>query len=151
MSRRAKSETRPRKWIIAFHHRTHTHSVPALLVPATDTGKTRVAIALCDALIRAKWARRVLFLCDRRELRNQAGNELLTAEPPCNQDILWSIRTLRVGSSDFRVRRASCGNSRFLNNSAVGAAVDLQLGTPNRYTDMRVHETLGQVSQLSCQ
>lgn len=44
----------------------------ALIVQATGTGKTRVAIALCDALINAGWARRILFLCDRRELRKQA-------------------------------------------------------------------------------
>lgn len=59
----------------------------ALLVQATGTGKTRVAVALCDALIRAKWARRVLFLCDRRELRKQAGNafkEFLPSEPRVN-------------------------------------------------------------------
>jgi len=46
----------------------------ALVVMATGTGKTRVAVALCDALIRAKWVRRILFLCDRRELRKQANN-----------------------------------------------------------------------------
>ncbi len=59
----------------------------ALLVQATGTGKTRVAVALCDALIRAKWARRILFLCDRRELRKQAGNafkEYLPGEPRIN-------------------------------------------------------------------
>lgn len=59
----------------------------ALLVQATGTGKTRVAVALSDALIRAKWARRILFLCDRRELRKQAGNaykEFLPAEPRIN-------------------------------------------------------------------
>jgi type I restriction enzyme R subunit len=56
----------------------------ALIVQATGTGKTRVAIALCDALIRAKWVRRVLFVCDRRELRKQANNvfkDFLPAEP----------------------------------------------------------------------
>ncbi len=56
----------------------------ALIVQATGTGKTRVAIALCDALIQARWAKRVLFLCDRRELRKQAHNafkEFLPSEP----------------------------------------------------------------------
>jgi type I restriction enzyme R subunit len=56
----------------------------ALIVMATGTGKTRVAVALCDALLRAKWARRVLFLCDRRELRKQAANafkDYLPGEP----------------------------------------------------------------------
>lgn len=46
----------------------------ALLVQATGTGKTRVAVSLCDAMIKANWAKRILFLCDRRELRRQANN-----------------------------------------------------------------------------
>lgn len=56
----------------------------ALVVQATGTGKTRVAIALTDLLIRAGWVKRVLFLCDRRELRKQAKNAFnafLAAEP----------------------------------------------------------------------
>ncbi len=44
----------------------------ALLVQATGTGKTRVAISICDIMLRAGWAKRILFLCDRRELRKQA-------------------------------------------------------------------------------
>jgi type I restriction enzyme R subunit len=56
----------------------------SLIVQATGTGKTRVAISLCDVLSRARWAKRVLFLCDRRELRKQAINafkEHLPNEP----------------------------------------------------------------------
>ena len=56
----------------------------ALLVQATGTGKTRVAISICDLLMRAGWAKRILFLCDRRELRRQADNvfkEFLPGEP----------------------------------------------------------------------
>jgi type I restriction enzyme R subunit len=56
----------------------------ALVVQATGTGKTRVAIALCDVLKRAGWAKRILFLCDRRELRKQADKtfkEFLPGEP----------------------------------------------------------------------
>lgn len=52
----------------------------ALIVQATGTGKTRVAIALTKRMIDAGWAKRVLFLCDRKELRKQAGkayNEFL--------------------------------------------------------------------------
>lgn len=44
----------------------------ALIVQATGTGKTRVAISLSEAMSKANWARRILFLCDRRELRKQA-------------------------------------------------------------------------------
>ncbi len=43
-----------------------------LMVMATGTGKTRTAIALIDALMRAGWAERTLFLVDRIVLRNQA-------------------------------------------------------------------------------
>jgi len=43
-----------------------------LLVMATGTGKTRTCIALVDALMRAGWAERVLFLADRIALRDQA-------------------------------------------------------------------------------
>ncbi len=56
----------------------------ALIVQATGTGKTRVAISLCERLLRAGWARRILFLCDRKELRKQAFNafkQFLPDEP----------------------------------------------------------------------
>lgn len=46
----------------------------ALVVQATGTGKTRVSIALAKRLLDAGWAKRVLFLCDRKELRKQAAN-----------------------------------------------------------------------------
>ncbi len=56
----------------------------ALIVQATGTGKTRVAIALAELLIQAGWVKRILFLCDRRELRKQAKNafsDFLSSEP----------------------------------------------------------------------
>lgn len=43
-----------------------------LLVMATGTGKTRTCIALVDALMRASYVQRVLFLVDRIALRGQA-------------------------------------------------------------------------------
>src|SRR5262249_52148642 len=46
----------------------------ALLVMATGAGKTRTVIALCDLLMRANWAKRVLFLADRKALVRQAVN-----------------------------------------------------------------------------
>ncbi|MBN8706474.1 MAG: DEAD/DEAH box helicase family protein [Bacteroidetes bacterium] len=55
-----------------------------LLVMATGTGKTRTCIALVDALMRAGWAERILFLADRIELQNQALDafkEFLPNEP----------------------------------------------------------------------
>ncbi len=55
-----------------------------LLVMATGTGKTRTAAALFDVLIRARWAKRILFLVDRVALLNQAleaFKEHIPAEP----------------------------------------------------------------------
>ncbi|WP_081906203.1 DEAD/DEAH box helicase family protein [Methylobacter tundripaludum] len=46
----------------------------ALAVQATGTGKTRLSIALTDVCMKAGWVKRVLFVCDRRELRKQAKN-----------------------------------------------------------------------------
>ena len=58
----------------------------ALIIQATGTGKTRVAIATSELLLRKGWVKRVLFLCDRKELRNQADDafkEYLSSEPRC--------------------------------------------------------------------
>ncbi len=44
----------------------------ALIVMATGTGKTRVAMAIIDVLKKYKWVKKVLFIADRRTLRNQA-------------------------------------------------------------------------------
>jgi type I restriction enzyme R subunit len=50
------------------------HDRKALLVMATGAGKTRTVIALSDLLMRANWAKRILFLTDRVALVNQATN-----------------------------------------------------------------------------
>lgn len=58
----------------------------ALIIQATGTGKTRVSIALAEVLLRTGWAKRVLFLCDRKELRIQADDAFkqnLPSEPRC--------------------------------------------------------------------
>lgn len=46
-----------------------------LLAMATGTGKTRVAMGIIDILLRANRVQRVLFLTDRKELRDQAFDE----------------------------------------------------------------------------
>jgi type I restriction enzyme, R subunit len=50
------------------------HQRKALLVMATGAGKTRTVIALSDVLMRANWAKRILFLADRVALVKQAAN-----------------------------------------------------------------------------
>ena len=47
----------------------------ALLVMATGTGKTRVAVGLSYRLIKSNRFRRILFLTDRRTLAEQAGDD----------------------------------------------------------------------------
>ncbi|MDV6274630.1 DEAD/DEAH box helicase family protein [Rhodococcus erythropolis] len=46
----------------------------ALLVMATGSGKTRTVVALSDMMMRANWAKRILFLADRKALVKQAVN-----------------------------------------------------------------------------
>ncbi len=53
------------EWLNGKHRR-------GLLVMATGTGKTRVAISLVDVLTRNSWVKNVLFLADRTSLVNQA-------------------------------------------------------------------------------
>ncbi len=70
----------------------------ALLVQASGTGKTRVAIALTDLLIRAGWVKRILFLCDRKELRKQAKNVF-------NDYINEPLTIVRAGTAKDRTKR----------------------------------------------
>ena len=63
------------------------HRRKALVVMATGAGKTRTVIALTDVLMRANWAKRILFLADRVALVNQAVKvykQLLPHVPPVN-------------------------------------------------------------------
>jgi len=63
------------------------HLRRALLVMATGSGKTRTVIALSDLLMKANWARRILFLADRKALVNQAANafrKFLPSASPVN-------------------------------------------------------------------
>ena len=81
-SRAPLSQTPIDKTIVERHYQQHAiRSVDAvftqgqreaLLVMATGSGKTRVAIALVDQLMKAGWVKRVLFLADRVALVNQA-------------------------------------------------------------------------------
>jgi type I restriction enzyme, R subunit len=43
-----------------------------LLVQATGTGKTRVSMAIADRMLKSKRAQKILFLADRKALRDQA-------------------------------------------------------------------------------
>lgn len=53
----------------------------ALVVMATGTGKTRVAISLVDVLMRNDWVKNVLFLADRTSLVRQAHRNFVKLLP----------------------------------------------------------------------
>lgn len=53
----------------------------SLIVMATGTGKTRLAISLVDMLMRAGWIRKALFLADRVALVKQAKREFKKHAP----------------------------------------------------------------------
>ena len=71
-----------------------------LLVMATGTGKTRTCIALTDALMRASWAERVLFLVDRIALRDQALDAFKDHLP---NEPTWPKRGEKSISTDRRI------------------------------------------------
>lgn len=65
----------------SFHRR-------GLLVMATGTGKTRVAISLSDVLMRNGWAKNILFLADRTALVNQAHKNFVKLLPSATTCVL---------------------------------------------------------------
>lgn len=82
---------------IAEHFEKH-HMRKALLVMATGAGKTRTVIALADLLMRANWAKRVLFLADRVALVKQAHKAFNKHLPNAG-----AVNLLNDGSADGRV------------------------------------------------
>ncbi len=66
----------------------------SLLVMATGTGKTRVAISLTDILMKANWVKNVLFLADRTSLVRQAHKNF--------NKLLPSITTSIYAGSSFQ-------------------------------------------------
>ena len=60
----------------------------SLLVMATGTGKTRVAISTVDVLTRYNWAKRILFLADRVPLVTQAKRACAKVMPSLNPMVL---------------------------------------------------------------
>jgi type I restriction enzyme R subunit len=92
-----------------------------LLVMATGTGKTRTAMGLIDVLVRAQWARRVLFLVDRLALRDQALDDFHHHLPDSpswpradghNLETAWdNSRRLYASTYPAMLRRIEEGNT----------------------------------------
>ena len=72
----------------------------SLLVMATGTGKTRVAISIADVLLKAKWVKNILFLADRTSLVKQAHKNFNKLLP----DVPTSIYTGGEGERDSKAR-----------------------------------------------
>jgi type I restriction enzyme R subunit len=71
----------------------------ALLVMATGTGKTRVAMSLVDVFLRANQARRILFVADRDALVRQAlndGFEAYIPDEPCARILTPSVAQVKT-------------------------------------------------------
>ena len=77
----------------------------AVLVMATGTGKTRVAMALIDVFLRANQAQNVLFLADRDALVDQTLTDDFKAH-------------LNWGSSGFHARTTDRPQAHFLRNAS---------------------------------
>jgi type I restriction enzyme R subunit len=69
----------------------HKGNRKALMVMATGTGKTRVAMAIIKILLSGKRVQRILFLADRRALRDQAMNKgFKVFFPEESKDVIFS-------------------------------------------------------------
>lgn len=91
------------EWLNAKHRR-------GLLVMATGTGKTRVAISLVDVLTRNNWVKNVLFLADRTSLVNQAKRNFAKLMPN------MSVCELSAGGEkDFNARLMFCTYQTMIN------------------------------------
>ena len=89
----------------------------ALVVMATGAGKTRTVIALTDLLMRANWAKRVLFLADRVALVNQAVNAFKTHLPDAT-----TVNLVTEKTTDGRVYVCTYPTMMGLINEGAGDA-----------------------------
>ena len=91
------------EWLNTKHRR-------GLLVMATGTGKTRVAISLVDILSRNGWIKNVLFLADRTALVNQAKRNFAKLMP--NMSI---CELSAAGEKDYNARLMFCTYQTMIN------------------------------------
>ena len=102
--------------VLAFCQAAERHQRRMLLVQATGTGKTRVAISIVDVLTRYNWAKHVLFLADRTALVKQAKtsfteffkhrltlcNLLENSEDPATSRIVFSTYPTMLNAIEHR-------------------------------------------------
>ena len=94
-----------------------------LLVMATGTGKTRTAIALVDAMQRAGWAKRVLFLADRVSLCKQACRAFTQHFPESSP-----VNLVTEKNTDSRVYVSTYGTMMGLINDGRSTGDEVRFG-----------------------
>lgn len=111
------------KAVRAVCERLNSRHRRSLIVMATGTGKTRVAIAITELLMRNNWIKNALFLADRISLVNQAHKNFVKLlpnettcvlsdhgdEPDMNARIMFSTYQTMVGYIDEEEKDFSIG------------------------------------------
>lgn len=93
------------EWFNAKHRR-------GLLVMATGTGKTRVAISLVDILSRNNWVKNVLFLADRTTLVHQAKKNFAKLMPKMS---ICELSASDEKKKDYNARLMFCTYQTMIN------------------------------------
>jgi len=109
-----------------------------LLVMATGTGKTRVAVALVEVLMRAGWVKNVLFLADRTELVRQAKKAFVGLLP----DVPHCVLSERYESGSEQTARLVLSTYQTMIHYIDGEAKDFTTGRFDLVITDEAHRTI---------
>ncbi|EOJ0475013.1 EcoAI/FtnUII family type I restriction enzme subunit R [Campylobacter coli] len=119
-----------------------------LLTLATGTGKTTIAFALCYRLLEARWNKenkdqkpKILFLCDRVSLRDQALGEFNAAESDCKVISAEEIRKndgkiITNANVFFGIYQSLAANSKDQENTQEEQESKFYLQYPKDFFDL---------------
>ncbi|HEH4052266.1 TPA: DEAD/DEAH box helicase family protein [Campylobacter jejuni] len=119
-----------------------------LLTLATGTGKTTIAFALCYRLLEARWNKenkdqkpKILFLCDRVSLRDQALGEFNAVESDCKVISAEEIRKndgkiITNANVFFGIYQSLAANSKEQENTQEEQESKFYLQYPKDFFDL---------------
>ncbi|HEF9733838.1 TPA: DEAD/DEAH box helicase family protein [Campylobacter coli] len=119
-----------------------------LLTLATGTGKTTIAFALCYRLLEARWNKenkdqkpKILFLCDRVSLRDQALGEFNAVESDCKVISAEEIRKndgkiITNANIFFGIYQSLAANSKEQENTQEEQESKFYLQYPKDFFDL---------------
>ncbi|MBZ7940206.1 EcoAI/FtnUII family type I restriction enzme subunit R [Campylobacter molothri] len=119
-----------------------------LLTFATGTGKTTIAFALCYCLLEAKWNKenkdqkpKILFLCDRITLRDQALGEFNPIEGDCKAISVQEIKKnggkiITNANVFFGIYQSLASNSKEQENTEEQQESKFYLQYPKDFFDL---------------